>query len=38
MATVKYSTGKKPQNATGKGGHATYGTGKKPQMAQAKGK
>lgn len=38
MATVKYSTGKKPSNATGKGGTAKYGTGKKPSMAQQKGK
>lgn len=38
MATVKYSTGKKPQNATGKGTTAKYSTGKKPSMAQQKGK
>jgi len=35
MAT-KYSMGKKPSNATGKGGSVTYSTGKKPQMAVAK--
>lgn len=35
MAT-KYSMGKKPQMATGKGSPASYSTGKKPQMAAAK--
>lgn len=35
MAT-KYSMGKKPSNATGKGSPATYATGKKPSSTIAK--
>lgn len=36
MATT-YKMGKKPSNATGKGGSVTYATGKKPSSAK-KGK